>query len=58
MSDSFRSKERTFLFDDVCCVNVIISRLDWENTHYLNSMKALFGADGGLSLWFEDYIEN
>jgi|GEM_PF-5759836 len=47
------------VFEDVCwrCVKIIASRPGWENTHYLKSMKALFGTDGGASLWFKDYIE-
>ena len=47
------------VFEDVCwrCVKIIASRPGWENTHYLKSMKALFGTDGGPSLWFKDYIE-
>jgi hypothetical protein len=46
------------VFDNVCwrCVRIIATRHGSDNTHYLNRMKALFGADGGPSLWFKELI--
>lgn len=47
------------LFDDVCwrCVKIIAARPGKDNANFLKSMKDVFGADGGASLWFKDYID-
>jgi hypothetical protein len=47
------------IFEEVCwrCVKIIASRSGEENADYLKRMKALFGTDGGPSLWFTEFIE-
>ena len=61
VSDTGEAENKNWdrVFDDVCwrCVKIISSRPGHMNTQYLRQMKALFGTDGGPSLWFKEYIE-